>query len=175
VGLPPQAAGAYLGLFFDVQPRLDSRSYIASQVIGLDPQQIPTPEQLLLLSAHHQGPDVIPPWLHYFKAKGDHFDLKTESGRIQAATQLIVDVHQLGGDASTQSSLMRRQALLCQWDLLSPKSTSVKAAISKNTARMLSEIVWRADVAHGFSAPSHSTTASHPQSPASFRKDAQAG
>ena len=143
VGLPVKAVASYIGLFFDVRERINSRGYIRWQVAGLALGQPPRPETLMLLSAYHHGPGVIPVWMDYFQHASERHDLESECGRNRAAIELLVEAHELPHDNKTVESLQKQLHLI---QLKSPKTFKqlfLKGCISKNLDQMLGQIAWR--------------------------------
>jgi hypothetical protein len=142
VGLPVPAVKAFVGLFFDIRERIDARTYIIHCVIGFKPDWVPTPEDLMLLTAYLHGPGMIDPWLDFLQHVDEQHDLTTDVGRMRASLQLLLDVHRLPSDEAIQASLVRRQNFIAMKMCKSPKINRVAGVISQKMSQMRGEIAW---------------------------------
>lgn len=143
LGLPSRTVATFIALFFDVRPRLKATVWVRRVAIGLPIDQGPSVENLLLLSAWHNGPSIIPAWLDYLKHQEENHDLSTEVGRQRAAIEHLIRVHQLPFEAHCLRTLWKLSPFFLSKTSQAIQSTTVRATILQNRARILAEINWK--------------------------------
>jgi hypothetical protein len=142
VGLPEKTIETLLDLFFDVRDRLEAGSWIRRQAIGLQLDQAPSLESLMLLHAWRHGPGVIPAWFDFIDHQTERHDLSSDLGRQRASIQLFVDVQQLASDGSTKASLAKKAHFILGNRTKTVNSVSAAGVFSQMGARILEEIAF---------------------------------
>lgn len=112
VDLPPETIQAYRDLFFDIQDRIDLKSYILHIINGPRPSSATSARSLMQLSAYFQGPEVIEPWMAYFREGWNGEDLSTERDRLKATIDITVEAQQLSESPLHYRTLERNSSVL---------------------------------------------------------------
>jgi len=145
LGLPARVVTLFVELYFDVRDRLHARSWIATQVAGIDPRQPPSAESLFLMASYVHGPAVIESWLGYLRDPAGPYDLGTETGRERASIALLVDTHRLRVDAAARLTLTKRLNVIASIPTKSTATPTAGAAVSRNVPTLLARLSWNLD------------------------------
>jgi hypothetical protein len=138
--LPPETVQAYADIFYAVRNKIDNRTYIARQVIGLPWQGDRTPVELMQMSAYLHGPHVIEAWLAYLQDVRESPDLKTAAGRMAASLDLFLAVHALPEDAETNLSLVKRLPLILQHEWQFAVSVPAAQSLRTSTTQIVGDV-----------------------------------
>ncbi|WP_158262162.1 MULTISPECIES: hypothetical protein [Pirellulaceae] len=128
LNLPPETVQAYRDLFFDIQDRIDQKSYIVHLINEFHPSRGTNARMLMQLSAYFQGPDVIEPWMAFIKEGWNGEDLSTERDRLRATIAIIVESQQLSEIPVHYRTLARNTSVLL--DSGSPRTVTAATAFS---------------------------------------------
>jgi hypothetical protein len=142
MGLTTPIVETYRTLFFGIDGRIHATHYITYVVAGMPPVGPPSIETLLLLSAFHHGPVVIPAWMDYLSHADKTHDLATEVGRRREAIAIFVAAHQLPNDESTRWKLLKTAPLIFDDRWKFRPSRPVNLIIRRNTDRILRSLPW---------------------------------
>lgn len=128
LGLPPETVQAYRDLFFDIQDRIDLKSYIVHLINQFHPSKGTNAITVMQLSAYFQGPEVIEPWMAYIREGWNGEDLSTERDRLRATVAIIVESQQLSEIPVHYRTLARNTSVLL--DSGSPRPVTAATAFS---------------------------------------------
>lgn len=138
--IPAATSQAYRDIYFDIEDRIDSTSYILHRVIGIRPDHPPAPVQFAKACAYHHGPGIVAPLIVYLTQDNEAADLTSAAGRRTAAIDLLFRVHVLSDSEKTQRSLLKRLPFLVQNTSKFAKSVSAAAAFRKSTSEIMEEL-----------------------------------
>jgi hypothetical protein len=143
LGLPTRTVATFVGLFFDVRPRLKANTWISQQAIGVHPWLAPSVENLLLLHVWKRGPAMIEPWLDYLQHQEERHDLCTEIGRQRAWIELLIRVQQLPFNPETLRSLWKLSYFALGESPKTVESVTVNATVLRIRDQILTELAWK--------------------------------